>query len=259
MTGVQTCALPIYNQGAKAAKDSLFDKALLCFNSARRCDPSKGKEIDEAINAVFRGIQKQKQTAIDERKRAEAQKQRAEEQTKIAIEQKNKAEKQARNANNVATIMRTMGKDSTLAMRMMQYNYLHHDDEFTRDIYHQTINNQQSAFLLKILRGHSEYVSAVAFSPDGKTVLTGSVDKTAKLWDMNTQKCLKTFVGHLAYVTAVAYSPDGKMIVTGNGGHVCQMSDKGFQTFLGVHVPQFSRFIRTARQNRFAIGRKSNG
>ena len=93
----------LYNQGAKAAKDSLFDKALLCFNSARRCDPSKGKEIDEAINAVFRGIQKQKQTAIDERNRAEAQtkiataeKKRAEEQTQIAIEQKDKANKSAR-------------------------------------------------------------------------------------------------------------------------------------------------------------------
>ena len=74
----------LYNQGAKAAKDSLFDKALLCFNSARRCDPSKGKEIDEAINRVFLGIQKQKKTAIDEKERAEKEKNRAVKNGQIA-------------------------------------------------------------------------------------------------------------------------------------------------------------------------------
>jgi hypothetical protein len=74
----------LYKQGSQAAKDSLFDKALLCFNSARRCNPSKGKEIDDAIQQVFRGIQKQKETAIQERARAI-------EQTNIAEREKNNA------------------------------------------------------------------------------------------------------------------------------------------------------------------------
>jgi hypothetical protein len=67
----------LYKQGKQAAQDSLFDKALLCFNSARRCNPSKGKEIDEAINGVLQGIQKQKKTAVNESMRANFQTQQA--------------------------------------------------------------------------------------------------------------------------------------------------------------------------------------
>ena len=44
--------------------------------------------------------------------------------------------------------------------------------------------------------GHSDYVNSVAFSPDGTQVLTGSDDNTAKLWDSETGKLVRTFAGH---------------------------------------------------------------
>ena len=59
-------------------------------------------------------------------------------------------------------------------------------------------------------------VHAVAFSPDGKSILTGSGDKTARLRDVETGREVRRFIGHSAIVTAVAYSPDGKLILTGS-------------------------------------------
>jgi WD40 repeat protein len=56
---------------------------------------------------------------------------------------------------------------------------------------------------------------AVSFSPDGKTILTGSMDKTARLWDINGE-LLQVFRGHEGSVNSVAFSPDGKSILTGS-------------------------------------------
>jgi WD40 repeat protein len=60
-------------------------------------------------------------------------------------------------------------------------------------------------------------VTAVAFSPDGQTLLTGSGDNTARLWDTARGACLKTFEGHGRVVTAVAFSPDGPAITYAGG------------------------------------------
>ncbi|MFW9261055.1 WD40 repeat domain-containing protein, partial [Nostoc sp. CALU 546] len=57
------------------------------------------------------------------------------------------------------------------------------------------------------LEGHSEGVSSVAFSPDGKTIASASDDKTVKLWDAATGKEITTFKGHSNAVRGVAFSP----------------------------------------------------
>ena len=64
------------------------------------------------------------------------------------------------------------------------------------------------------LRGHSDSVRAVAYSPDGKRVATASMDKTAKIWDAVTGKELLTLRGHSDIVKDVAFSPDGRFIAT---------------------------------------------
>ncbi|MBA2307058.1 hypothetical protein H0W26_02910, partial [Candidatus Dependentiae bacterium] len=66
------------------------------------------------------------------------------------------------------------------------------------------------------LAGHTGYVSSVAYSPDGNTVLTGSWDKTARLWDVTTGKQLHILEGHMKGVNSVAYSPDGTTLLTGS-------------------------------------------
>ena len=58
-------------------------------------------------------------------------------------------------------------------------------------------------------------VMSVAFSPDGKTILTGSMDETARLWDVATGRPIGQPLVHSAWVTSVAFGPDGKAILTG--------------------------------------------
>jgi WD40 repeat protein len=55
----------------------------------------------------------------------------------------------------------------------------------------------------------------VAFSPDGKTLASGSDDNTIKLWDVATGKEQATLKGHTAWVASVAFSPDGKTLASG--------------------------------------------
>ncbi|NEO26726.1 MAG: DnaJ domain-containing protein [Kamptonema sp. SIO4C4] len=65
------------------------------------------------------------------------------------------------------------------------------------------------------LRGHSDIVTAIAISPDGRTFATSSYDETVRLWQLSTGQQLRVFNGHGDQVYCVAISPDNRMIASG--------------------------------------------
>ena len=70
------------------------------------------------------------------------------------------------------------------------------------------------------LRGHTDHVLSVAFSPDGGTIASGSSDETVRLWDVRRQKLKATFEGHVGRVLTLAFSPDGKTLASGGRGGI---------------------------------------
>jgi len=86
----------------------------------------------------------------------------------------------------------------------------------------QEINSPQEkkfsehSFPDKTLTGHSDEVFSVAYSPDGRYLASGSIDKTIKIWEVATGKELRTLTGHSGGVFLVAYSPDGRYLASGS-------------------------------------------
>ncbi len=69
--------------------------------------------------------------------------------------------------------------------------------------------------LLHILRGHTEAVLGVPYSPDGRRLVSCGQGGTVRVWDARTGQELLCLKGHSGWVTCVAYSPDGNRLASG--------------------------------------------
>jgi WD40 repeat protein len=84
---------------------------------------------------------------------------------------------------------------------------------------------RQTHLEIKTIRGHSSRVLAVAFSPDGRRIVTASVDQTVRIWDTATGIEVATLSGHRASVQGAAFSPDGHRILTGSADQTARLWD----------------------------------
>lgn len=66
------------------------------------------------------------------------------------------------------------------------------------------------------LMGHKNPISTIAFTNDGKYLVSGSWDKTIKIWNFETSLEVRTLIGHTNFVFAIAVSRDGKFIISGS-------------------------------------------
>ena len=90
---------------------------------------------------------------------------------------------------------------------------------------HITLLDGITGICMSVLSSHTGYANSVTFSSDGIFLVSGSNDKTANLWDVQTGGVIWTFHGHTGGVSSVSISLDCKMVASGSGDHTIQLWD----------------------------------
>jgi WD40 repeat protein len=168
------------------------------FEASRARNAEKQHRL--AAQAAQNKAESAQQAERQERLRADVQK--AEARRYLYVAQMNLAQ-QAWEQNNLGRLRQLLEETQDSPNRGFEWYYW----------------QRQTHLPLKTLRGHLEDVTAVAFSPDGQRIVTGSWDQTAKVWEAASGRellSLKGPKGHSAPIWCVAFSPDGQRIVTGS-------------------------------------------
>ena len=152
---------------------------------------------------------------------AQAEKKAAEEASRLAEQERIRREKteylgrirmadQLWQAGSVAAA-RVALDETNPAHRGWEYGHLYN-----------ALHAPQRSFL-----GHTDLVGFAAFSPDGLRIVSGSVDKTLRIWDARSGQEQLILRGHSGAVTTGAFSPDGQRIISGSADRTVKLWDVG--------------------------------
>src|SRR5262249_54928559 len=94
-------------------------------------------------------------------------------------------------------------------------------------------------------------VTAVSFSPDGRRIVTGSIDKTVRVWDVESGKSVGEPMRHEGVVTAARFCPDGRWGVTASEDKTARVWDVAvdLETPLPEWVPELAEALGQQRFN----------
>ena len=98
--------------------------------------------------------------------------------------------------------------------------------------------------LVRTLRGHTDCIGRIAWSPDGRMLASPSKDKTIRLWNAETGECLRTLEGHKLEVNSVTFDPANRTLASGSFDNTVKLwelaSGKLLRTLEGHHQIVYS-------------------
>jgi WD40 repeat protein len=202
---------------------------------------------------------------------AEAEKQKAKEQTNEALKTQSlflsDLSRQESEKNRTVNAM-------LLAIEGLPNTFPKHDRPYVskteENLYKAVLKHATSYSELLVLDGESA-IYHVAFSPDGKTIVTAGREGAVHLWNANNGQLLHTLAGHTDRVLHVAFSPDGQRVITASRDNiVCLWQVKSGQIFhsLAGHTgpvyhaafsPDGQRVITASRDNTARLWQVKSG
>jgi eukaryotic-like serine/threonine-protein kinase len=122
-----------------------------------------------------------------------------------------------------------------------------------------------------VLAGHGAPLYTAAYSPDGTHIVTASVDKSARIWDVRTGIQVAVLLGHTERVTSAVYSPDGTRIITASfdksmriwdartGAQLAVLSNSGDRVYKATYSPDGTRIVTASPDKSARIFNASTG
>ncbi len=111
--------------------------------------------------------------------------------------------------------------------------------------------NAKSLKKIATLNGHTDRVTSVSYSPDGKNIISSSWDGTIKIWDVKNFKEITTLKGHKDYVLAATYTSHGKNIISISDDDTIKIWDT--RNFKNIATLKGNKFEGYSADNKFVM------